>query len=212
MLEDMGREEMRAADADRQQVDENLRVALDEGRLDLHEYDDRLRRAYAAKTYGDLDRLLTDLPDAAPVARPASAPVVPVARLAGATAAWLRHVWGSWVQVAAVLTAIWAVSSIGSVELQDYWPVWVLGPWGAFLLWQTASGLAGGEPRRYAEIQERRRLGKQHKQARKALEAAAIARGELPANPTKEQRRAFTEEAVADGRLAPKPVEPEITP
>ena len=58
----MGRDEMRAADADRQAVADKLRAALDEGRLDLHEYDERLQRAYAAKTYGDLDGLLTDLP------------------------------------------------------------------------------------------------------------------------------------------------------
>ena len=54
--------QMRAADADRERVAERLRAALEEGRLDLHEYDERLQGAYAAKTYGDLDALLTDLP------------------------------------------------------------------------------------------------------------------------------------------------------
>ena len=46
----MGRDEMRAADADRQAVADQLKAALDEGRLDLHEYDERLQQAYAAKT------------------------------------------------------------------------------------------------------------------------------------------------------------------
>ena len=45
---------------------ERLRAALDEGRLDLHEYDERLQRTYAAKTYGDLDGLLDDLPATVP--------------------------------------------------------------------------------------------------------------------------------------------------
>jgi hypothetical protein len=125
-----------------------------------------------------------------------------------ATAAWLRQVWGSWVQVAAVLTAIWAVSCLGSTDLQYYWPVWVVGPWGLVVLWQTVSGLAAGEPRKHAAAQEHQRLAKQHKRERKALEAEAIARGELPANPTKEQRRAFAAEAVARGQLAPKPAGP----
>ena len=46
-----------------------LRVALDEGRLDLHGYDERLQRAYAAKTYGELQALLSDLPGAGAGAR-----------------------------------------------------------------------------------------------------------------------------------------------
>ncbi|MCM0673767.1 DUF1707 domain-containing protein, partial [Micromonospora phytophila] len=57
-----GRDGMRAADADRQAVADRLRVAVDEGRLDLHEYDERLQRAYAARTYAELDLLLADLP------------------------------------------------------------------------------------------------------------------------------------------------------
>jgi hypothetical protein len=58
--------ELRAGDADRERVAERLRTALDEGRLNLHEYDERLRDAYGAKTYADLDKLLADLPGVAP--------------------------------------------------------------------------------------------------------------------------------------------------
>src|SRR5690242_14727233 len=61
------REDLRAADVDRQFVAERLKSALDEGRLDLHEYDERLQNAYAAKTYGDLDKVLSDLPGFTPV-------------------------------------------------------------------------------------------------------------------------------------------------
>ena len=35
-------ETLRAADADRQKVADQLKAALDEGRLSLHEYDDRV--------------------------------------------------------------------------------------------------------------------------------------------------------------------------
>src|SRR3954471_7032337 len=67
MLDGMGREEMRAGDSDRQAVADKLKAALDEGRLDLHEYDERLQQTYAAKTFGALDPLVTDLPGPIPV-------------------------------------------------------------------------------------------------------------------------------------------------
>ena len=55
-------DEARAADADREAVAERLRTAAGEGRLDLEEPDDRLGRAYAARTYGQLRALVADLP------------------------------------------------------------------------------------------------------------------------------------------------------
>jgi Domain of unknown function (DUF1707) len=182
MLDAMGRDEMRAADADRQAVADKLKTALDEGRLDLHEYDERLQQAYAAKTYGDLDRLLTDLPVVAP--QPATTPAI---RHDHATAEWLRHVWSSWFSVVMITTAIWAVTSLASGEFSYYWPVWVAGPWGVILLWTTIGGLAGGQPRRMVAERERKELAQQRKRERKALEAEMIARGELPPRPKKDK-------------------------
>jgi hypothetical protein len=59
----------RAADVDRDAVAERLRIAAREGRLEPWELDDRLGRAYRAKTYGDLDLLVADLPAQALVLR-----------------------------------------------------------------------------------------------------------------------------------------------
>ena len=53
---------MRASDADRQQVIERLRTALDEGRLKMDEYLERMGQASEAVTYGDLAPLYADLP------------------------------------------------------------------------------------------------------------------------------------------------------
>jgi hypothetical protein len=53
---------MRVSDDDRHKVAEVLRTAAGEGRLDLHELDERLEATYAAKTYGDLVPLTADLP------------------------------------------------------------------------------------------------------------------------------------------------------
>ena len=53
---------LRAADSDRDQVAELLNVAFSEGRLSKEEYDSRLARAFSARTYADLDAIVTDLP------------------------------------------------------------------------------------------------------------------------------------------------------
>ncbi|MFG2844513.1 DUF1707 domain-containing protein [Kitasatospora sp. NPDC048296] len=51
----------RAGDADREAVAERLRIAAGEGRIDLGELTERLDRAYAARTYRELDALVADL-------------------------------------------------------------------------------------------------------------------------------------------------------
>src|SRR6516225_7865746 len=56
------RAKMRACDADRDRVVEHLNVAYSEGRLSKDEYDGRLESALSARTYADLDQLVTDLP------------------------------------------------------------------------------------------------------------------------------------------------------
>jgi DUF1707 SHOCT-like domain/Domain of unknown function (DUF4190) len=58
------RGKMRAADADRDHVVEILNTAYSEGRLSREEYDARLENALSARTYADLDQLVTDLPAA----------------------------------------------------------------------------------------------------------------------------------------------------
>lgn len=79
------RRQVRAADADRDHVAGILGVAYTEGRLSKDEYDDRLAAALSARTYADLDQLLTDLPAQSAVAGPVPgpAPVVPAGRTDG---------------------------------------------------------------------------------------------------------------------------------
>ena len=71
------RGKMRACDADRDRVVEFLSVAYSEGRLSKDEYDGRLENALSARTYADLDQIVTDLPAAQ------AAVVPPVARTNG---------------------------------------------------------------------------------------------------------------------------------
>ena len=62
---------MRAASADRERAVDVLKAGFTEGRLTQDEYNDRMGRAYAARTYGELTALTADLPAGAmPVAWP----------------------------------------------------------------------------------------------------------------------------------------------
>ena len=56
------RGKMRAADADRDRVVGFLNSAYTEGRLSKDEHDARLESALSARTYADLDQIVTDLP------------------------------------------------------------------------------------------------------------------------------------------------------
>lgn len=57
----MDRDQMRASESDRQVVMERLRQAVEEGRLDVTEYQERVDAAMQAKVYSELDILLSDL-------------------------------------------------------------------------------------------------------------------------------------------------------
>lgn len=56
------RSHLRAADADREYVAERLRNAAAEGRLLADEFEHRLGAALSARTYGELDAVVADLP------------------------------------------------------------------------------------------------------------------------------------------------------
>jgi hypothetical protein len=140
------RRRLRAADSDRQAAAERLRHALDEGRLDFLEYDDRLARAYRSVTYGDLDDLFADLPGQAPVAAPA--PTVPAApalasrarleRAARGMPTGLRVLWTIWLSVVAINLTVWVLVSVGNGRPDTFWPMWLLVP-GAVLAAVTAA-------------------------------------------------------------------------
>ena len=53
---------MRASSADRERAVDVLKAGFAEGRLAQDEYNDRMGRAYAARTYGELMALTADLP------------------------------------------------------------------------------------------------------------------------------------------------------
>jgi hypothetical protein len=124
------RPELRAADVDREQVIERLRLAQFEGRLDINEFDERVAAAWAARTYGELDTLTADLPP--PVARPTGA-VAPPSRDPDRSGPG-RPVVAAWLTASLVNVVIWGIVSVSTASFVYPWWIWVAGPWGAVIL------------------------------------------------------------------------------
>jgi hypothetical protein len=141
---------MRASDADRQAVVDRLRGAHDDGRLTLHEFDERTAAAYTARTYADLLLLTADLPDATTppavphaVPSPSLSPPTTGRQVDGTrrgTTMW-RVVGSTWFAVSAVNLVIWGIISLALGDALYPWWIWVAGPWGAVLLVGWLSGL-----------------------------------------------------------------------
>jgi hypothetical protein len=141
---------LRASDADRQQVADRLRKALDEGRLTLLEYDERLGAAYGAQTYGELAKVTRDLPATAPEMLPAAGPVDTAAARAGRPAApvpahapgrtrsYLIQQGRGWLGGAVIMNGIWAATS--GFDWSSYWPGVVLPIWAVAIVGGLISG------------------------------------------------------------------------
>ena len=112
---------LRASDAERDRVVEDLRAHAAAGRLAPEELEDRVERALAATTRADLAAVQADLP--------ADSPAAPSAvRRPGTRGATLRAEWLNYAFVAVVLLTIWALTGA-----DGFWPIWPLGFWGAAL-------------------------------------------------------------------------------
>jgi hypothetical protein len=135
-----GHDSLRAADTDRQLVADQLYAALNEGRLNLAEYDDRVRQTYAARTYADLDGLLNDLPPvsranalAVPPREPPT-PEVPSGRPARRLPMALMVLWTVYGGVVGINLVVWLLVTVTTGSAIYPWPIWVAGPAGAALL------------------------------------------------------------------------------
>ena len=154
--------QLRASDADRDRVAGALREHLAAGRLTLDEFNDRLDKAYAARTAGELGEVLADLPgadleqlpDALP-RRPAGGPPHPASPSGWPvpfgqgrfSPAW-RAAWGSWLAISLCTFVIWLLSGASG----GLWFLWVVVPLGALMLGRWAVGApahrGGRRPRR----------------------------------------------------------------
>jgi hypothetical protein len=119
---------LRASDADRESVAAQLRAAREDGRLDTEELEERLGKAYSAKTFGDLAPLTADLAPA-PSSTPSPPPAAPAAVVDQPEGANWRLRWASWAGTSVLLVGIWAITCIASGKLLFFWPIFPIGFW-----------------------------------------------------------------------------------
>lgn len=115
---------LRASDDERERTATLLREHCQRGRLSVDELAERLSVAFAARTHGELDALLGDLP---------------AIGMQATTGALRRHA-RMFLLVNALLVGIWLLTDAGY-----FWPMWPFLGWGIGL---GAHALAGGDPER----------------------------------------------------------------
>ncbi len=108
---------LRIADADREQLIEELREHAGAGRLTAEELEERVGGAYGASTQADLDALRADLP-----VSPTSVKLALVKRKVRLRRRLLQEAGGS-VGVSLLSVGIWLASGPAGT----FWPGWVIG-------------------------------------------------------------------------------------
>jgi hypothetical protein len=119
-------DDVRASDAEREEVVSALRTHAGDGRLSVDELSDRIDRAHAVRTRRELNALLSDLPRQPRPRR-------------DERAEFGEHL-RSYLSVMALLVVIWALTGMGY-----FWPIWPAVGWGFFVLTHAS---AARRPRR----------------------------------------------------------------
>lgn len=102
--------DLRASDADREQVAGILRDALAEGRLDMEEFEERLDATYKARTYGELAPITRDLPAAG-----VTVPAVSLTKDPAAGPDWAGRIVGG------EGSSTWAVAVMSGFQRKGRW-------------------------------------------------------------------------------------------
>ncbi|MBZ3901050.1 DUF1707 SHOCT-like domain-containing protein [Streptomyces griseiscabiei] len=115
--------DLRASDADRERVSEQLRDALAEGRIDMEEFEERLDATYKARTYGELAPITRDLPGAGagavapPAVVPSSSASVSLVKGPAGDASWPERIVGG------EGSSTWGVAVLSGFERKGRWTV-----------------------------------------------------------------------------------------
>lgn len=107
---------LRVADADREQLADELREHVVAGRLTDEEFEERVGRAYTASTRGELDALKADLPMS-----PAALQRALQARRAHLRRRLLQE-GGGGLGACAICIGIWVSNGASG----SFWPIWVI--------------------------------------------------------------------------------------
>lgn len=159
------KDNLRVGDSDRELVTRLLKVAVDEGRLSLAEYDERLQEVLGAKTVGELSPIVSDLPrpgdsviasadTTALTPAPQGRRTQPSDPIDG-TPAWVKWMWFGWAVPVSINLVVWVLVCLGNGEFIYFWPAWIAGPLGAVFLCLTGAEKFLIRP--YLEEQKRER-------------------------------------------------------
>jgi hypothetical protein len=117
--------DIRAGDRERERTATDLGQALAQGYLSMAEYEDRLGRAFAAHSTGELDALVADLP----VGRlRQNDPRRRAAQIRAARLSVRIHV-AAYLAGALLMLGIWLAVGLGGGGWY-FWPVWPIMGWG----------------------------------------------------------------------------------
>jgi hypothetical protein len=105
---------LKASDADREHVAERLRRATGEGRLVAEELEERLGLALTARTYGELDAVVADLPTER-------------TKRGSTTPLWVKGTFA--VAVVMAMVAVAALVALIALGLAGAWVAWVAIAW-----------------------------------------------------------------------------------
>jgi hypothetical protein len=144
-------DQVRVGTAERDETAKILNLAFEAGRLTPEELDERLEACFTAKTRGDLAPLTRDLPESstagstAQPSPPTPSPYQPARlpeprNLPGEPAKrrqpTVRDLWAPWAGVSVLVLTIWFITAVAGGG-SYFWPIWVIGPWGAVNLFAT---------------------------------------------------------------------------
>jgi hypothetical protein len=132
---------LRASDAERDSAAAQLRDHYADGRLDVDEFRERLDRVYTARTHGELDHALVDLPRA-----PLPGAMGMLAQMKARSderrreryrRGWIRFLW-----VNTLCWSVWALQALGSFghRLPLAWPLIITVPWAIRRVLRTPRG------------------------------------------------------------------------
>ena len=128
-IERVPRSEVRASDGDRDDTAARLRRAYSDGCITSEELEERLDAALAARTRGELKRLVADLPKRTKPTRE---------RIERAQRKAFRDHAYTYAGVNGGLVTIWAATGADP----SVWPLWSIVPWGIMLLWHRSASKA----------------------------------------------------------------------
>ncbi|HEU5128076.1 MAG TPA: DUF1707 domain-containing protein [Glycomyces sp.] len=119
-LEPYGDRNLRIGDAERTKLSELLRSSIDKGYLSLEEYEKRVSVLMEAKTLGDAEEVLGDLPPYQAILEAQEPDPL-------GTPPWVKWLWFGVSIPIGINLGVWLIllATVGPVY---FWPVWVMVP------------------------------------------------------------------------------------